>query len=127
MNRQRQIQRLLRIYFPQQRDHAAWLLINAVGRWWLLLHGWKREYVVGTHRGLKMVDLAHPRLKIAIEADGTAYHTDVVKEFDRDEALARRGWTVRHYRYPLLKKDPKRVRREVRGLFMQKSFRHWWW
>lgn len=110
-----ELQRLKRVFFPKQYDHAAWLLINTVGRYWLLLTGWKREYRV---EGL-IIDLAHPKLRIAVEADGQQWHTDIVHEYDRDERLQKAGWTIRHYRYPMLKNKPKKVRREVRRLYYQ--------
>jgi very-short-patch-repair endonuclease len=89
------------------------MLINAVGQWWLFVTGWKREYEVGGF----VIDLAHPRLKLALEADGERWHMDVVREFDRDEALKSLGWTIRHYRYPALKSQPKSVKRQVRGWY----------
>jgi very-short-patch-repair endonuclease len=90
-----------------------------VGRWWLLLHGWKREYRLWTRRGWVIVDLAHPKLKLALEGDGFQYHMDVVREQERNEALEKRGWTVRHYRYQRLRYQPGQVRREVRQWYWQ--------
>lgn len=64
-----------------------------------------------------MIDLAHPRLKLALEADGERWHIDVVREMQRDEVLAIKGYQVKHYRYPILKNQPKQVKREVRRWF----------
>ena len=45
------------------------------------------------------VDFAFPDIKLAIEADGAAYHSDDRKERDRirDSFLRRRGWTVKRF------------------------------
>lgn len=40
------------------------------------------------------VDFANPRAKVAIECDGAAYHTDKVKDEERDKRLADAGWAV---------------------------------
>lgn len=110
-------QRIRRLLWPAKYDHAAYMLINIVGRWWLFLTGWKREYrIVGKER-LIIVDLAHPRLKLALEADGERWHRDIVHEQERDEALKGTGWSVRHYRYPELNKHPRKVKRQVRRWF----------
>lgn len=110
-------QRYQRLLWPSRYDHAAYMLIGIVGRYWLLLTGWKREYKVLGEYGWVVIDLAHPRLKLALEADGERYHMDIVKEQMRDEALKGKGWSVRHYRYPALKDEPRRVKREVRRWF----------
>lgn len=45
------------------------------------------------------VDFAFPDIKLAIEADGVAYHSDERKERDRkrDWFLRNRGWTVKRF------------------------------
>ena len=45
------------------------------------------------------VDFAFPDIKLAIEADGLAFHTGDRRERDRnrDRFLARRGWTVKRF------------------------------
>jgi very-short-patch-repair endonuclease len=106
-------QRMRRLLWPHRYDRASYLLIKAAGSWWLFLTGWKREYKMA---GL-MIDLAHPRLKLALEADGERWHIDVVREMQRDEVLAIKGYQVKHYRYPILKNQPKQVKREVRRWF----------
>lgn len=112
-------QRLQRLLWPSRYDHAAYMLINVVGRWWLWAGGWKREYKVMGEFGWVVIDLAHPRLKLALEADGERYHMDVVKEQRRDDALQGKGWSVKHYRYPMLKNEPRKVKREIRRWFYQ--------
>jgi hypothetical protein len=111
-------QRFQRMLWPNRYDHAAYMLIGIVGRYWLLLTGWKREYKVLGEYGWVVIDLAHPRLKLALEADGEQWHMDIVREQRRDETLLERGWDIKHYRYPVLKNEPERVRREVK---------HWFW
>lgn len=111
-------QRVMRMLFPKSHDRAAWLLMNAVGRPWLLLTGWKREYRILTDQGYLVLDLAHPRLKLCLEGDGERWHMDVVRETIRDERLRELNWSVRHYRFPKLKNEPRKVRREVR---------RWYW
>jgi len=93
------------------------MLIGCVGRYWLLLTGWKREYRMMSDHGYLIIDLAHPKLKLALEADGERWHEDVVHEVERDELLQAKGWSVKHFRYPALKNDPRKVRREVRRWF----------
>jgi hypothetical protein len=48
------------------------------------------QYPVGRF----FVDFANPVAKVAIECDGYHYHLDKAKDRDRDEILARMGWTV---------------------------------
>ena len=45
------------------------------------------------------VDFAFPDIKLAIEADGVAFHTSERRERDRnrDQFLVRRGWTVKRF------------------------------
>jgi hypothetical protein len=112
-------QRIKRVLWPSKYDHTAYMLIGICGRYWLLLAGFKREYRVIGKQGFVIIDLAHPRLKLALEADGEQWHMDIVKEQRRDETLMGKGWSVKHYRYPALKNEPKRVRREVRRWYWQ--------
>ncbi len=108
--RYKRIQRLL---WPFRYDRTSYLLIHACGAWWLFLTGWRREYEVAGF----VIDLAHPWLKLALEADGERFHMDIVRETERDSALSFQGYSVRHYRYPAIKNQPDRVRKEVRRWF----------
>ncbi len=112
------LSRLGRLWFPKRNDHTAWMLMNIVGRWWLLLHGWKREYTICSTERCIIADFAHPRLMLVVEADGERFHMDIVKEVERNEVLADLGWSVKHFRYPRLNQQPGAVRREVK---------HWYW
>ncbi len=118
-------QRIRRVLWPSRYDHAAYMLIGIVGRYWLLLTGWKREYRMMTDTGYIIIDLAHPRLKLALEADGEKWHMDIVKEQRRDEALVGKGWSVKHFRYPKLKNEPRKVRREVRHWYYSALLFHY--
>jgi very-short-patch-repair endonuclease len=46
-----------------------------------------------------IVDFAFPDIKLAIEADGAAYHAEGKREHDskRDWVLGRKGWTVKRF------------------------------
>lgn len=113
-----EFQRWQRLLWPSRYDHAAYMLIGIVGRYWLLLTGWRREYkILSADYGYIVIDLAHPLLKLALEGDGERYHMDVVHEYRRDEVLGKLGWRVKHYRYPKLKHEPRKVKREVRRWF----------
>ena len=116
-------QRLRRMLWPSKYDHSAYMLIGIVGRYWLLLTGWKREYrVLGQDSNGKprmiIIDLCQPRLKLALEADGERFHMDVAREYERDWILRHKGYSVRHYRYPRLRDEPRKVKREIR---------RWYW
>lgn len=90
--------------------------MNILGRPWLIATGWKREYYVQNAAGREAyIDLAHPWLKLAIEADGEHWHND--PDSVRDDMLISLGWNVKHYRYPRLKAEPRQVKREVRRWF----------
>ena len=95
--------RLLRPSGPEQR------FMTIMGKWWFVLHGVKREHSVGPY----WVDFAVPRRKLGIEIDYHSSHRDIVKEYDRDQALAKRGWTVLHLRPPILDK-PDKVKQKVK-------------
>lgn len=51
--------------------------------------------------------------KKAVEIDGSDYHRDVLKEQDRDEYLALRGWRVLHIPAMDLYRQPGRVQQKV--------------
>jgi hypothetical protein len=112
-----EFQRWQRILFPKSNDHAAWMLMNCVGRWWFFVTGWQREYRIMGEHGWIILDFAHPFLKLALEADGERYHMDIVREWERDQALQKMNWRVKHYRFPKLRNEPRKVKREVRRWF----------
>lgn len=110
-------QRLKRVFWPFRYDRSAYLLIHAVGGWWLFAAGFKREYRIMTKQGWLILDFAHPKLKLCLEADGERYHRDIVHEEVRDSTLLKKGWAIKHFRYARLKHEPRKVRREVRRWF----------
>lgn len=64
-----------------------------------------------------MIDLACPRKRLAIEADGGKYHIDIVREQQRDDQLRALGWKVLHFRYQHLKGSPSYVKKTVRQAY----------
>jgi very-short-patch-repair endonuclease len=40
------------------------------------------------------LDFAHPKVRVAVECDGAAWHADRLKDYQRDEKLRALGWTV---------------------------------
>ena len=44
-----------------------------------------------------IVDFAFPKARIAVEADGEAYHQDAERERRRDAAIMQQGWYIRHF------------------------------
>ncbi len=71
----------------------------------------KREVRCGRY----FIDFAvsTPYSKKGIEIDGSAYHMDVVAEFDRDSYMYQRGWKLMRIRAPRVWNDSKRVQNEV--------------
>jgi hypothetical protein len=59
----------------------------------LLGRGWKLEHWVW--KGIA-IDIAHPKLKLAIEVDGKSHGKEIQKKQDRqrDKVLRKLGWTV---------------------------------
>lgn len=51
--------------------------------------------------------------KKCIEVDGSDYHTDKVREFERDNYLKSRGWDVLHISAMDLYRQPGRVQQKV--------------
>jgi very-short-patch-repair endonuclease len=102
-------------YLPWPSEAA---FIKMMGRWWLLINGFKHQYEVPPYRA----DFACPRLRIIIEVDGASKvpKYDIVKiqeyweaQADRDAFLQRRGWHVLHVPYYAIKHHPRRTRRAV--------------
>lgn len=77
--------------------HSERRFYNIMGRFWLLRHGFVREYKVYYGRSKHQfycLDLSVPRRKLYIEVDSRRWHkpgnhNDVVKDF----VLKRAGWT----------------------------------
>jgi very-short-patch-repair endonuclease len=77
------------------------------------IRGLKREYPVGRRR----IDIACPRLKMAIELDGIKWHPK--KNQKRDRFLRRLGWKVFHVRFKgcqIKERDFRRIYRRLTEL-----------
>lgn len=79
---------------------------------------WVPNYAVQDESGqiLAEIDFADPELKIAIEVDGRAFHSDR-RSFERDRKrqnmLVTRGWIVLRFTWERLVNDPEGVLAEV--------------
>jgi very-short-patch-repair endonuclease len=73
-----------------------------------------RQHEIRSAKGwfIARVDLAYPELKIAIELDGRAFHSDA-EAFERDRErqnkLVLRGWTVLRFTWKQLLEEPGRI------------------
>ena len=80
--------------------------------------GWPMEHVVGTGekgRGIPThykIDLANPKLRIAIEVDGKSHKGRKTRESDRkkDSFLEGKGWTVLRFQNEEVMDDLERVK-----------------
>lgn len=64
--------------------------------------------------GKYFLDFAND-LRRAIEIDGRAFHTDIVREQERDEYLAYYGWLVLHIDARMVFQKPAKVRRTAKS------------
>jgi very-short-patch-repair endonuclease len=92
--------------------------IKMMGRWWLLVNGFKHQFPIGPYRA----DFASPRLRVVIEVDGEGKvpKHDIIKIQDywdaqaaREAYLLRAGWHVLHVRYYDIRNHPNRTRSGV--------------
>jgi very-short-patch-repair endonuclease len=104
---------ILAEYYRRKRlrhpEPTVIMLVEIMGVEWWIRHGFFREYRVGRW----YIDLANPKLQLAIEGDGKQYHMDIVREHDRDQALQRKGWRVCHFRYEDLKYHPEKCKSRI--------------
>ena len=88
------------------------VLLKRVGGAWIPNHTVRNEQ----GRIVAEIDFADSLLKIAIEVDGRAYHSDT-RSFERDRErqnmLALRGWLVLRFTWERLINDPDGVSAEV--------------
>jgi very-short-patch-repair endonuclease len=63
-----------------------------------------------------IVDFAFPDIKLAVEADGAAFHTEDRRERDgeRDRILGKKGWTVKRYHGSTIYNTPGNCAHEVK-------------
>ena len=105
--------RLLQAASDGARSEAERLLVK------LLRHagitGWRTNYPVGGYR----VDVAFPRVKVAIETDGWAFHSDQ-QVFQQDRVrqnnIALLGWQVLRFTWLDLTEYPQRVIAVIRSV-----------
>lgn len=60
-----------------------------------------------------VVDFAFPRARLAVEADGDAYHQDSDRERRRDEEIRRQGWHIVHFTGSAIYNDAASCVRDV--------------
>jgi very-short-patch-repair endonuclease len=75
--------------------------------------GWRANYPVGGYK----VDVGFPAQKLALEADGWAFHSDAkvfVADRNRQNAIALLGWKVLRFTWVDLTEYPDRVIAEIR-------------
>lgn len=75
------------------------------------------QYPVGPYRA----DLAVSGVKLAIEADGVAYHQDKARDKKRDEYFASQGWRVVRFTGSQIYRDPEGCGEEVRRLAEERA------
>ena len=112
------LKRLWRLWV--RPEASAYDLCRVTGVWWLWIHGARREYKVRLWKtaqpGWYALDLAIPRRKLAVEADGSPHYTvnGFRHDIARDEKLHEKGWQVMRINYSEIKADPRGVRKRVR-------------
>lgn len=75
------------------------------------------QYPVGPYRA----DLAIPSIKLAIEADGAAYHKDKGRDNQRDAYFSERGWKVIRFTGSQIYKDADRCAEQVVELYEKRQ------
>jgi very-short-patch-repair endonuclease len=77
------------------------------------IKGWRTNYPVGGYK----VDVAFPKLRVAIEVDGWAFHSDpeaFAIDRKRQNAISLLGWQVLRFTWLDLTEYPQRVIAEIR-------------
>ena len=82
------------------------------------LPDWVANYAIHGEDGriIAEIDFANPALKIAIEVDGRAFHSDrqsFERDRERQNMLVLRGWIVLRFTWERLVNDPEGVLAEV--------------
>ena len=74
--------------------------------------GWQANFPVAGYK----IDIAFPALKVAIEVDGLAFHSDAdvfVADRQRQNIITLGGWKVLRFTWLDLTEHPKRVVAEI--------------
>lgn len=77
------------------------------------------QFPVGPYRA----DLAIPSVKIAIEADGAAFHKDKARDKNRDNYFASQGWAVIRFTGSEIYRNPDSCAGEVVKLYEKRQAR----
>ena len=111
--RLRQVARTLMVGAEAESERRLHRLLRAHD-----IAGWVANYpVLLAGRLIARIDIAFPALRLAIEVDGLAYHSDRLR-FQRDRTrqndLVNLGWTVLRFTWQDITADPERVIAVVR-------------
>ena len=104
--------RLLQAASSGARSEAERLLVKLLRT--AGITGWTANYPVGPYK----IDVAFPELKIAIETDGWAFHSDpdaFRRDRKRQNYLILQGWRVLRFTWLDLVEYPQRVIAEIRS------------
>ncbi|MCV7301540.1 DUF559 domain-containing protein [Mycobacterium barrassiae] len=102
--------RLLKAASDGARSEAERLLVKLLRQ--NRITGWRANHPVGGF----IVDVAFPKLKVAIEVDGLAFHSDAdvfVADRQRQNIITLRGWKVLRFTWLDLTEYPERVIAEI--------------
>jgi very-short-patch-repair endonuclease len=86
--------------------------------------GWHANYPVQLRTRSAVIDVAFPELKVAVEVDGFAYHSDVERFRDdrvRQNALVTAGWLVLRFTWYDLVQTPDAVLDEIRDALASRT------
>lgn len=92
------------------------ILLAAMNTRSLLIGEFRRNFQVGPYR----IDFAFPAVKLGVECDGRAYHTEpaqVARDRRRDQYLTSLGWTVRRYTGTRINRDSVGAAEEICALY----------
>ena len=110
--------RLLQAASSGARSEAERLLVKLLRT--AGITGWTANYPVGPYK----IDVAFPELKIAIETDGWAFHSDpdaFRRDRKRQNYLILQGWRVLRFTWLDLVEYPQRVIAEIRAAISARS------
>lgn len=110
--------RLLQAASDGARSEAERLLVKLLRR--AGITGWRTNYPVGGYK----VDVAFPKLKLALEADGLAFHSDA-DDFHTDRVrqnnIVLLGWQVLRFTWLDLIEYPERVIAVIRSAISERK------
>lgn len=103
--------RLLQAVSGDARSEAERLLVKLLRQ--ERITGWHANYPAGGYK----IDIAFPAVKVAIEVDGLAFHSDAdvfVADRQRQNIITLSGWKVLRFTWLDLTEHPKRVVAEIK-------------